>query len=302
MEALSKQAVAHPEALRLDLRARASRRAAPSRSTSSSTGTSTSRGPTSSTRAARSSAPSRRRARSSKISTSARFRIASWRSCTKSKPSSTRSACRSRPATTRSRPSQYELAPIFESANVATDHQMMTMEVLRRTAPKYGLACLMHEKPFAGVNGMRQARQLVACRTTTGNNLFSPGETPHDNMQFLVFCAAMIRAVNKWQGLLAHVDRERRQRPPARRERSAAGDPVGLPRRHAHGHLRAGRKGRSEVDQGRRHPRYRRRACCRSCRAIRATATARARSPSPATSSSSAPSRRTRASRSRTSR
>ncbi len=98
-------------------------------------------------------------------------------------------------------PGQYELAPIFESANVATDHQMMTMEVLRRTAPKYGLACLTHEKPFGGVNGSGKHVNW-SMSDDHGNNLFSPGETPHDNIQFLVFCAAMLRAVNKWQGLL----------------------------------------------------------------------------------------------------
>jgi glutamine synthetase len=98
-------------------------------------------------------------------------------------------------------PGQYELAPIFESANVATDHQMMTMEVLRRTAPKYGLACLTHEKPFGGVNGSGKHVNW-SMSDDHGNNLFSPGETPHDNLQFLVFCAAMLRAVNKWQGLL----------------------------------------------------------------------------------------------------
>jgi glutamine synthetase len=98
-------------------------------------------------------------------------------------------------------PGQYELAPIFEHANVATDHQMITMEVLRRTAPKYGLACLLHEKPFAGVNGSGKHLNW-SMSDDQGNNLFSPGDTPHDNVQFLVFCAAMLRAVDKWQGLL----------------------------------------------------------------------------------------------------
>jgi glutamine synthetase len=78
---------------------------------------------------------------------------------------------------------------------------MMTMEVLRRTAPKYGLACLMHEKPFGGVNGSGKHVNW-SMSDDQGNNLFSPGETPHENIQFLVFCAAMLRAVNKWQGLL----------------------------------------------------------------------------------------------------
>jgi glutamine synthetase len=98
-------------------------------------------------------------------------------------------------------PGQYELAPIFENANVATDHQMMTMEVLRRAAPKYGLACLLHEKPFAGVNGSGKHLNW-SMSDDLGNNLLNPGDTPHDNLQFLVFCAAMLRAVNKWQGLL----------------------------------------------------------------------------------------------------
>src|SRR6187397_2604075 len=98
-------------------------------------------------------------------------------------------------------PSQYEIAPIFENANVATDHQMMVMETLRRIAPKYGLACLLHEKPFAGVNGSGKHLNW-SMGDDLGNNLLNPGETPHDNMQFLVFCAAVLRAVNKWQGLL----------------------------------------------------------------------------------------------------
>ena len=98
-------------------------------------------------------------------------------------------------------PSQYEVAPIFENANVATDHQMMTMEMLRRVAPKYGLACLLHEKPFAGVNGSGKHLNW-SMSDDLGNNLLNPGDTPHDNVQFLVFCAAVLRAVNKYQGLL----------------------------------------------------------------------------------------------------
>ena len=98
-------------------------------------------------------------------------------------------------------PSQYEVAPIFENANVATDHQMMTMEMMRRMAPKFGLACLMHEKPFAGVNGSGKHLNW-SMSDELGNNLLNPGDTPHDNIQFLVFCAAVLRAVNKYQGLL----------------------------------------------------------------------------------------------------
>jgi len=98
-------------------------------------------------------------------------------------------------------PSQYEIAPIFENANLATDHQMMTMETMRRTAPKFGLACLLHEKPFAGVNGSGKHLNW-SMSDNNGHNLLSPGKTPHDNLQFLVFCTAVLRAVNKWQGLL----------------------------------------------------------------------------------------------------
>src|SRR6187549_3591375 len=98
-------------------------------------------------------------------------------------------------------PSQYEIAPVFENANVAADHQMMTMETLKKIAPKYGLACLLHEKPFAGVNGSGKHNNW-SLSDEFGSNLLSPGDTPHDNMQFLVFCAAVLRAVDKWQGLL----------------------------------------------------------------------------------------------------
>lgn len=98
-------------------------------------------------------------------------------------------------------PSQYEIAPLFENANLATDHQMMTMEAMRRIAPKYGLACLLHEKPFAGVNGSGKHLNW-SMSDDEGHNLLSPGANPHDNLQFLVFCTAVLRAVNKWQGLL----------------------------------------------------------------------------------------------------
>jgi glutamine synthetase len=119
-------------------------------------------------------------------------------------------------------PSQYEIAPVFENANVAVDHQMMTMEVLRKVAPKYGLACLLHEKPFAGVNGSGKHNNW-SLSDEFGNNLLGPGDTPHDNMQFLVFCVAVLRAVDRWQGLLrasiAHAGNDHRlganEAPPA---------------------------------------------------------------------------------------
>ena len=101
-------------------------------------------------------------------------------------------------------PGQYEIAPTFESANLATDHQQLTMITLRRVAEKYGLTCLTHEKPFAGINGSGKHVNWSLGSSSQGN-LLDPGDTPHDNAQFLVFCAAVIRAVYKHQGLLRSV-------------------------------------------------------------------------------------------------
>src|SRR6476660_5069235 len=98
-------------------------------------------------------------------------------------------------------PSQYEIAPIFENSNLATDHQNLIMEVLRKTADDYGLVALMHEKPFAGINGSGKHNNW-SMSTDTGENLLNPGDTPHDNEQFLVFCTAVIRAVSKYSDLL----------------------------------------------------------------------------------------------------
>lgn len=101
-------------------------------------------------------------------------------------------------------PGQFEVAPVFESANVAADHQQQMMTTLSKTAEKYGMACLMHEKPFAGVNGSGKHVNWSLGSSSQGNML-DPGDTPHDNAQFLVFCAAIIRAVYKHQGLLRAV-------------------------------------------------------------------------------------------------
>jgi glutamine synthetase len=101
-------------------------------------------------------------------------------------------------------PAQYEIAPIFESANIATDHQQLMMITLRRVAEKYGMTCLLHEKPFSGVNGSGKHVNWSMGSTSQGN-LLDPGDTPHENAQFLVFCAAVIRAVFKYQGLLRAV-------------------------------------------------------------------------------------------------
>ena len=101
-------------------------------------------------------------------------------------------------------PGQFELAPVFENGNLATDHQQMTMVVLKRVAEKYGMVCLLHEKPFAGINGSGKHVNYSLGNATQGN-LLDPGDTPHANAQFLVFCAAVIRMVHRWSGLLRAV-------------------------------------------------------------------------------------------------
>jgi glutamine synthetase len=98
-------------------------------------------------------------------------------------------------------PNQYELAPIFENSNVGSDHQHLTMLVMQNVARRYGLVCLLHEKPFAGVNGSGKHNNW-SMGTDTGLNLLEPGDTPSENLQFLFFCAAVIQAVNKHQALL----------------------------------------------------------------------------------------------------
>jgi glutamine synthetase len=98
-------------------------------------------------------------------------------------------------------PAQHEIAPVFENSNVGSDHQQLTMQVMQRVARKYGLVCLLHEKPFAGVNGSGKHNNW-SMGTDTGVNLLDPGDTPGENINFLFFCAAVIQAVNKHQGLL----------------------------------------------------------------------------------------------------
>src|SRR5207342_3301026 len=98
-------------------------------------------------------------------------------------------------------PNQYELAPVFENSNVGSDHQQLIMQLLQNVARRYGLVCLLHEKPFAGVNGSGKHNNW-SMGTDTGHNLLEPGDTPEDNAQFMFFCAAVIQAVNKHQGLL----------------------------------------------------------------------------------------------------
>jgi glutamine synthetase len=98
-------------------------------------------------------------------------------------------------------PNQYEIAPIFENSNVGSDHQQLTMQVMQNVARRYGLVCLLHEKPFAGVNGSGKHNNW-SMGTDTGDNLLEPGDTPSENLQFLFFCTAVIQAVNQHQALL----------------------------------------------------------------------------------------------------
>ncbi|MDD6062248.1 MAG: glutamine synthetase III [Oscillospiraceae bacterium] len=98
-------------------------------------------------------------------------------------------------------PAQHEMAPIYSTTNIATDHNQLTMEIMQKVAAKHGLVCLLHEKPFAGVNGSGKHNNW-SMATDTGVNLLSPGETPYENAQFLLFLCAVIKAVDDYQDLL----------------------------------------------------------------------------------------------------
>ena len=195
-------------------------------------------------------------------------------------------------------PNQYEVAPVFENSNVGADHQQLTMQVMQNVARRYGLVCLLHEKPFAGVNGSGKHNNW-SMGTDTGKNLLDPGDTPHDNLEFLFFCTAVLQAVNKYQGLLrasiASPARTTGSVPTRRRRRSSRSSSARSSRRcsaRSSVARRASRRpARSSVSE---------RRSCRRCRCTAATATERARSRSPATSSSSARSARACRCRSRT--
>ena len=184
-------------------------------------------------------------------------------------------------------PNQYELAPIFENSNVGADHQQLTMQVLQNVARRYGLVCLLHEKPFAGVNGSGKHNNW-SMGTDDGENLLEPGDTPEENLQFLFFCAAVIQAVNKHQGLLRASIASAGPGPPARaptrrRRRSSRSSSAPSWRRCSARSSAARPASRRRSRSSASAPR-----CCRRCRCTAATATGRARSRSPATSSSSA--------------
>ena len=154
-------------------------------------------------------------------------------------------------------PGQYEIAPLFEPSHIASDHQMLIMETLKRVAPRYGLQALLHEKPFAGVNGSGKHNNW-SMSTDTGVNLLDPQDETHTNMQFLVFLVATIRAVDTPRRPAARLDRLGGQRPPAGRQRGPAGDHLDLPRQDADRHPGAGGEGAAQAHHPRRHPRPRR--------------------------------------------
>jgi hypothetical protein len=143
-------------------------------------------------------------------------------------------------------PGQYEIAPIFENSNVGSDHQQLTMSILQNVARRYGMVCLLHEKPFAGINGSGKHNNW-SVGTDEGENLLEPGDTPHENLQFLFFCTAVIQAVNKHQGLLRAVVASPRPGSPTRRQRGATGDHLDLPGKRPGGTVRGDRSRRGRA-------------------------------------------------------
>ena len=148
-------------------------------------------------------------------------------------------------------PAQYEVAPIFENSNVGSDHQQLTMQIMQNVARRYGLVCLLHEKPFAGVNGSGKHNNW-SMGTDTGANLLEPGDTPHENLAVPVLLRGRHPGGQQAPGAAARVDRLARPGPPPGRQRGAAGDHLDLPRRRAgeglrRARVRLGRRGDAEV-------------------------------------------------------
>ena len=189
-------------------------------------------------------------------------------------------------------PNQFEVAPIFENSNVGSDHQMVTMQIMQNTARRYGLVCLLHEKPFAGVNGSGKHNNW-SMGTDTGAEPARPGRHACGEPPVPVLLRGRHPGGQQAPGAAARVDRQRRSGSPPGRQRGAAGDHLDLPRRRAREGLRArSRRAKSSPPSPARSSAWARR-CCRRCRCTAATATAPARSRSPATSSSSGRSART---------
>ncbi len=169
-------------------------------------------------------------------------------------------------------PNQYEVAPIFENSNVGCDHQQLTMQVMQNVARRYGLVCLMHEKPFAGVNGSGKHNNW-SMGTDTGVNLLEPGDTPHGEPAVPVLLRRRDPGGQRPPGAAARVDRLARPGPPPRRQRGAAGDHLDLPRLGA----REGLHG----DRGRQGPAVKARLVPRPGHARAAAAAAARRRPQP---------------------
>ena len=171
-------------------------------------------------------------------------------------------------------PAQHELAPVFTTANIATDHNQLTMEMMKKVAVKHGLVCLLHEKPFAGVNGSGKHNNW-SMSTDTGMNLLEPGKSPAENAQFLLFLAAVMHAVDEHQDLLRISVGLGGQRPPPRRQRSAAGHRFHVPGRRADRHA-GGHRNTTRAYDRREKPLYEDRRAT-SCRASASDTTDRNR-------------------------
>ncbi len=149
-------------------------------------------------------------------------------------------------------PGQFEMAPVYEATSVGSDHNMVVMSLMRRLAAQHGLMFLIHEKPFAGINGSGKHNNW-SMATDDGENLLDPGNDPHANAQFLAFLVAVIRGGQRPRRPAPREHRRRRQRPPPRRQRGAAGDRLDLPRRPARRRHRPARAGPGRgVQEGRR--------------------------------------------------
>ena len=146
-------------------------------------------------------------------------------------------------------PGQYEVAPIFENSNVGTDHQQLCMQVMQKVARRYGLVCLLHEKPFAGVNGSGKHNNW-SMGTDAGDNLLEPGDTPAREPAVPVLRHGRHPGGQQAPGPAARVDRRRRPGPPPGGQRGAAGDHLDLPRRRAGGRLRRDRAGEAGRERG----------------------------------------------------
>ena len=151
-------------------------------------------------------------------------------------------------------PNQYEVAPIFENSNVGCDHQQLTMQVMQNVARRYGLVCLLHEKPFAGVNGSGKHNNW-SMGTDTGVNLLEPGDTPAREPAVPVLLRRGDPGGQRPPGAAARVDRLARPGPSPRRQRGAAGDHLDISRRGAGEGVRGDRVGQSPAVQARLVPR-----------------------------------------------